>query len=241
LAGYDHPREGDMMRRGMGWLLMAGALALGPVAPAAGDGGFVPLFPKDGVPKGWVVREWNDLSKPVKDAQWAVKDGVLQSTRRRGTWLVSEKEYGDFILEFEIKLTKRGNSGVALRAPMKDDPAFVGMELQVADLRYNPKAKPDELTGAIYRALAPKKQVYKPEEWNKFRIELRGTHLKATVNGELIQDADLSKLDKPTLRHDGSKAKPVKDRPLRGHIGFQHLSGDSLPVLIRGARLKELK
>jgi hypothetical protein len=228
-----------MIRHGVLGLALA-ALTAG-AAFGADEDGFVPLFPKDGVPKGWVVREWNDLSKPVKDAQWAVKDGVLQSTKRRGTWLVSEKEYGDFVLEFEIKLTKRGNSGVALRAPMKDDPAFVGMELQVADFRYNTAAKPDELTGAIYRALAPKKQVYRPERWNKFRIELRGTRLKATLNGVLIQDADLSKLDKPTLRHDKSKAPPVKDRPRKGHIGFQHLSGDSLPVLIRGARIKELK
>lgn len=230
-----------MIRHSMAWLLIAGALTLAASAFGADEDGFVQLFPRDGVPKGWVVREWNDLAKPVKDAQWVVKDGVLQSTKRRGTWLVSEKEYGDFVLEFEIKLSKRGNSGVALRAPMKDDPAFVGMELQVADFRYNTAAKPDELTGAIYRALAPKKQVYKPEEWNKFHIELRGTRLKATLNGELIQDADLSRLDKPTLRHDKSKAPPVKDRPRKGHIGFQHLSADSVPVQIRGARIKELK
>ena len=62
---------------------------------------------------------------------------MLTPGKQRGTWLVSEKEYGDFVLEFEIKLTERGNSGVALRAPMKGDPAFDGMELQVADLRYN--------------------------------------------------------------------------------------------------------
>jgi hypothetical protein len=35
------------------------------------------------------------------------------------------------------------------------------MELQVADYRYNTQAKPSELTGGIYRAIAPSKQVYK--------------------------------------------------------------------------------
>ena len=84
------------------------------------------------------MRGWNDSRKPARpDTEWTVKDGVLQPGKQRGTWLVSEKEYGDFVLEFEIKLTERGNSGVALRAPMKGDPAFDGMELQVADLRYN--------------------------------------------------------------------------------------------------------
>ncbi len=206
-----------------------------------GDDALVPLFPENGAPKGWLVRQWDDLSKEVGDSPWTVKDGVLHSGKRRGTWLVSEKEYGDFILEFEIKLTARGNSGVALRAPMKGDPAFDGMELQIADLRYNTQAKDSELTGAIYRAIAPSKQVYRPTEWNRFHIELKGVHLKVTLNDELIQDVDLDKYDQPTKRHDGSNAPPVKDRPRTGHIGFQHLSQQNAPVLIRGARIKELK
>jgi hypothetical protein len=193
-------------------------------------------------PVAELVREWNDLAKPAPpDVQWTVREGVLCSGKRRGTWLVSAKEYGDFILEFEIKLGELGNSSVALRAPLRGDPAFDGMELQVADYRYNPKAKDSELTGGIYRAIAPTKQVYKPTAWNACRIELQGVRLKVTLNGEVIQDVDLSKYDQPVKRHDGSDAPPVKDRPRQGHIGFQHLSRDQEPVLIRGARLKELK
>ncbi|HZU37931.1 MAG TPA: DUF1080 domain-containing protein, partial [Gemmataceae bacterium] len=160
-------------------------------AADADDQGFVPLFPKDGVPTGWTVRQWDDLTKKVTAAPWTVRDGVLHSGRHRGTWLMSDREYHDFILEFEIKLTARGNSGVALRAPMRGDPAFDGMELQIADVRYNPEAKPSELTAAIYRAIAPSKQVYKPTAWNRFHIELRGTHLKVTLNDQAIQNIDL--------------------------------------------------
>lgn len=203
---------------------------------------FTPLFPKDGPPVGWVVTEWNDLAKKApKDVTWMVKDGVLKSGDRRGTWLVSEAEYTDFVLEFEIKLTEKGNSGVALRAPMTGDPAFDGMELQFADLRYNPQAKDSELTGGIYRAIAPTKQVYKPTEWNTARIELRGTRLKATINGELVQDVDLSKFDQKVKRHDDTDAPAVKDRPAKGHIGFQHLSRNNEPVEIRKAQIRVLK
>jgi Domain of Unknown Function (DUF1080) len=210
---------------------------------AEDEKGFVELFDKDGEPKGWSVRTWNDLAKPAgKDVRWAVKEGVLQPPpKQRGTWLVSDKEYGDFILEFEFKLDKLGNSGVALRSPLKGDPAFDGMEMQLVDLRYKPDSKDDELTGAIYRALAPKKQVYKPLEWNSCRIELKGTKLKVVMNGETIQDMDLSKIEKGGKKHDGKDATPLKDRPKKGHIGFQHLSRDNSPVLIRKARLKELK
>jgi hypothetical protein len=222
---------------------LAGAfLAWHGTAVVAGDEGFVPLFPDDGAPVGWVVTQWNDLGKPAPPGMvWTVRDGVLHSSSKRDNWLVSEKEYGDFIMEFEIKLTALGNSGVALRAPLRDDPAFVAMELQIADVRYNPEAKPFELTGALYRAAAPIKQAYRPTEWNALRIELKGTRLRATLNGEPVQDLDLDTLDQPTRRHDGSAAVPVKDRPRRGHIGFQHLTRDSAPVLIRNARIKELK
>jgi hypothetical protein len=218
-------------------------LLLIPSAPAFSDAdGFTPLFPNDGVPKGWVATEWNDLAKRAPaGVMWTVKDGVLHSGMQRGNWLVSEKEYEDFILEFEFKLTERGNSGVALRAPMRGDPAFDGMEFQLADLRYNPEAKDSELTGGIYRAIAPSKQVYKPLEWNQVHIELKGMHLKATLNGELIQDVDLTKFDKTVKRHDNTDAPPIKDRPRKGHIGFQHLSRNNEPVMIRGAKIKELK
>jgi hypothetical protein len=203
---------------------------------------FVPLFPKEGIPTGWVVREWSDVSKPVpKDVVWTVREGVLHSAEKRGTWLMSEKEYSNFILEFEIKLTEKGNSGVALRAPLKGDPAFDGMELQVADVRYNPEAKPSELTAGIYRAIAPTKQVYRPLEWNVFRIELRDMHLRVTLNGETVQDVELSRYGQPVKRHDGTDAPPVKDRPRQGHLGFQHLSRNNEPIEIRNIRLKELK
>jgi len=221
----------------LGLLLSLGTLAMQPRA-AGEEEGFVALFTKDGLPIGWSVREWNDLTREAKGAHWTVKDGVLKSDERRGTWLVSDAKYGDFILEFEIKLGELGNSGLALRAPLRGDPAFDGMEMQVADYRYNTSAKDSELTGGIYRAVAPTKQVYKPTEWNVFHVELKGDHLKAMLNGELIQDIDLSQQDQTVKRHDGSTAPTVKDRPRRGHIGFQFLSRDGVPVQIRGARIK---
>jgi 3-keto-disaccharide hydrolase len=223
------------------WPVLVLAFFLAPPAGAAEEG-FVPLFPNDGAPKGWVVRPWNDLARPAGEGTaWTVKDGILTPGKTRGTWIVSEKEYADFVLEFEFKLTEIGNSGVALRSPMKGDPAFDGMELQLADLRYNTRAKDSELTGGIYRAIAPTKQVYKPTEWNTCRVELKGERLKVTMNGELIQDVDLTKFDQPVKRHDNSNAPPIKDRPRKGHLGFQHLSQKNEPIQIRNARIKELK
>jgi len=212
-----------------------------PVRPACRDDQFVPLFPKDGVPEGWTVRAWNDVSQPgPTGAVWRVQNGILHGGEPRGSWLMSEQEYGDFILEFEFKLGELGNSGCALRAPMRGDPAFDGMELQMADLRYNPQAKDSELTGGIYRAVAPTRQVYRPTQWNHYRITLQGDHLVVALNGETIQDIRLGAQAQPVKRHDGSPAPLLKDRPRRGHIGFQELSRGGDHVQIRNARLKVL-
>ncbi len=203
--------------------------------------GFTPLFPREGVPVGWRVGAWNDVSKPgPTGAVWIVKNGVLHGSEPRGSWLMSEKEYGDFILEYEFKLGERGNSGLAIRAPMKGDPAFDGMELQMADFRYNEEAKDSELSGGLYRALAPTKQVYKPTDWNSYRVELRGSRIVVILNGEKIQDADLSAYTEPVKRHDNTLAPPLKDRPRKGHIGFQELSRGGGQVMIRNARIKVL-
>ena len=202
---------------------------------------FVSLFPEDGVPKGWTVRAWDDVRNPAQgNPVWKVENGVLHGGEPRGSWLLSEKEYGDFELEFEFKLGPTGNSGCALRVPMFGDPAFDGMELQMADFRYNPEAKDSELTGGIYRAIAPTRQVYKPTEWNKYHVTLKGTHLNVVLNGETIQELNLDEQKQGVKRHNGSDAPPVKDRPRKGHIGFQELSRGAEHVMIRNARIKVL-
>jgi hypothetical protein len=209
--------------------------------------GWEKLFAKDGIPDGWVARAWDDVKKePPQPVKWHVVNGVLHGGEPRGTWLVSEREYGDFILEYEFKLGERGNSGLGLRFPAQGDPAFDGLELQMADFRYNTNATIAELTGGLYRALAPKQQVYKPLEWNKYIVTLKGSHVHAVLNGVVIQDVDLKTQTDRVKRHDGSLAPALKDRPLRGHIGFQELSrssdnpNDVDHVQIRNARIKVL-
>jgi hypothetical protein len=216
------------------------ALVLASAAARAAEPEFRPLFPDDGVPSGWVTRHWADLGLPAQgNPVWTVKDGVLTSSGDRGCWLVSEKEYGDFEIEYEFRLGPQGNSGFAFRAPAAGDPAFVGMELQMADVRYNPQAKPSELTGGIYRAIAPAEPVYQPEQWNKVRLSVMGTRLKVEMNGKIIHDTDLATHDEEVMDHKGRIVPKIKDRPRRGRIGFQNLSRAGGQVEIRNARIRE--
>jgi hypothetical protein len=222
--------------------LLLGSVVLVNAAPTASTA-FTSLFPEDGVPKGWLVRQWYDVTIPADaGVVWRVEQGVLQSNVR-GTWLLSEKEYGDFVLEFEWKLGERGNSGCALRCPLLGDPAFDGMELQMVDPRYYPpeeKVTPAELTGSLYKAVAPQKQLFKPTAWNRYQITCKGSSVRVVLNDETILDVDLDRETKPTKRHDGTDAPPLKNRPRKGRIGFQELSRGGGHVEIRHARIKVL-
>lgn len=71
-------------------------------------------------------------------------------------------------------------------------------------------------------------------------MELRGSRVKIELNGELIQDVDLNTQTNSVTRHDGTRAVPLKDRPRRGHLGFQELSRNNDRVLVRNARIMVL-
>ncbi len=203
--------------------------------------GFTPLFPTGAITDNWKVTSWSDLSRPAPEgASWDINDSMLYGSTPRGTWLVSEKEYDNFQLAFDFKLGPRGNSGCALRAPMKGDPAFDGLELQMADLRYNPSAKDSELTGGFYRAAAPRRQVYLPEKWNRYHIVLNGPQITVLLNHILIHHISLDDFSDTVPRHDGTPAPPLKDRPRRGHIGFQELSRGGDRVTIRSPVIKPI-
>lgn len=220
----------------LGCMMLATLDSLHAAKPA--DDGFVELFPKDGVPEGWRVTHWSDVKNPAPEgAAWKVVDGVLHGSTPRGSWLVSPREYGDFVLEFEFKIGEQGNSGVGLRFPDAGDPAFDGLELQIVDPRYygEDKVGKAELTGAIYKAVPPGREPFIPTDWNHYEITCRGPQVGVWLNGELVQNVNLD-MQKRKLE----RGAPLKDRPRRGHIGFQELSRGGGHVEIRDARIKEL-
>jgi hypothetical protein len=119
------------------------------------------------------------------------------------------------------------------------------MELQITDPRYEfslyRDGTSDQLTGSIYKVLAPMKQVYNSGEWNSYKIEARGSLLRVWLNNILIQDVDLETLTKPVVKHEGGEALPLAKRPRRGRIGFQDLSNPGEQLLFRNARIAALK
>lgn len=93
---------------------------------------------------------WRGAYKPgFPQKGWVVKDGtirVMPSTGGEsvnGGDIVSEKEYGAFVLQFEFKLTDGANSGVKyfVTESEKNMGSAIGLEYQVLDDEKHPDAK----------------------------------------------------------------------------------------------------
>jgi hypothetical protein len=182
-------------------VLLTCGLAGGDVPP-----GFTPLF------NGKDLSGW----KPTGNAKvWGAEDGVIFVTGGGGGWLMTDKEYGDFELRLEYKLPKMGNSGVCLRSPLKGDPAYVGMEIQLIDDENWKGLKEWQHTGSIYNVAAARKTNPRPiGDWNTMRIVAKGRRVSIEHNGETLVDANLDDYKKDFERHPGL----LRDK---GHIGFQ--------------------
>lgn len=170
---------------------------------------------------------------------WAFEpDGTLAWTQKSGD-IWTEKEYGDFILDFDYKVAKGSNSGVFIRIGNPKDPVQTGLEIQVYD-SYG-KGVDKHHAAAVYDALAPSRNVEKPVgEWNHMTIVAKGPVIQVTLNGEQVIDMNLDQWTEPGKNPDGSKNKyksALKDFPRRGRIQIQD---HHKPLWYRNVRIKEL-
>jgi hypothetical protein len=192
------------------------------VSPEEAKDGFVCLF------DGKTLEGWQGAI-----ANYKVIDGAMVCDP--GGNVYTNKEYANFVLRFEFKLPPAGNNGVGVRTPTTGDAAYVGMEIQVLDSEH-PKYKDlhdYQYHGSIYGVVPAKRGFLKPTgEWNTEEIVAEGGHIKVTLNGTVITDADISKIDKTA---DG-KEHPGLHNP-KGHIGWL---GHGDPVAFRNVQVKEL-
>ncbi len=204
--------------------------------------GFTSLFNGKDL-TGWVYgRRGTGENKSGKGYQ--VENGVIYSTKDDGGNLYTEKEYSDFVLRFDVRLTENANNGIGIRAPLEGDAAYVGMEIQVLDdsgSEYT-NLRPYQYHGSIYGMVAPKRGFQKPVgEWNSEEITAKGRQITVKLNGTTIVDANLDDVkDEEMLKAHRDLSKPEGSRGIantKGHIGFL---GHGARVEFRNIRIKEL-
>lgn len=179
------------------------ALMLSAAASAAD---WVNLFDGESL-KGWVVRSGFATFKA--EGGMIVGTAVLNSPN---TFLCTEREYGNFILELEVNDDPELNSGVQIRSHVADKEIVMRLESngkqierkfppgRVYGYQVEVSDQPRQDSGNIYdearRGVFLDSFENRPEartafkfgEWNKFRIEARGDSLKTWVNGVACAD-----------------------------------------------------
>ena len=129
-------------------------------------------------------------------ASFKVEDNVIVGTtvaNTKNTFLCTEKEYGDFVLELDIYVEdEEGNSGVQTRSHFNAAPNNGEGKLYGRQCEADPTWR--RWTGGIYdegrrewlypmQLNAAAQNAYKKGDYNHFKIECIGNEMKTWVNG----------------------------------------------------------
>lgn len=189
---------------------------------SAQDGGWISLF------DGKTLQGWKPST--LGTATYEVVDGTIRGVTAEGspnTFLISEEEFGDFELEFEVKVHDALNSGVQIRSrekteadlatsgnngkPATDLNRFFGPQVEVEASPGQAGYIYGEATGLGWLSPEPQDDQHahshmKNGEWNHFRVIAKGARIQTFINGQPVAD----------LTHEGI----YKSHP-KGHIGLQ--------------------
>jgi len=169
-------------------------------------------------------------------------NGIVSLTTESKKWfLLTKKEYANFILEGEIKMpVGKGNSGFMFRCQKKKNKVWgYQTEVDTAPRKWSgglydegrrkwfispnrdqaDSEEDKQKSIAEFRARAG--ECFKQGQWNKYRIECIGSHIQVSVNGTITTDI-----------HD--------EMDLKGYIGIQHHGETELTYQFRNLRIKDL-
>ncbi len=189
-----------MRRIGLIAAVLAAVLAASVPLPAGDKGdGWVKLFNGKDL-SGWRVF----LDPRAKDADpakvFTVKDGTIVCTGKPFGYLITEKDYSDYVLKVQWRWgAKPGNSGVFVHVIGKDQIWPKAVEAQLmADhagdfwlvdnfkLTVDPKRQDPKVARHYFRM---KDHVEKPVgEWNQYEITCKGGTIRLVINGELVNE-----------------------------------------------------
>ncbi len=172
-------------------------------------------------PDGWMLTNRRRL-----DRRHIQPDGL--NPHGTGSYLVVYREkLGDFVLDFDYKLSPGGNSGVFLRVGDLSDPVNTGIEVELSDST----GTTDHDPGAFNGLVAPGRNAQKPAgQWNHMTITANGPRIAVRLNDEEVSSINLDQWTLAGKRPDGSphrfKGMAIANLPHTGYIGFQDLKGD---------------
>jgi hypothetical protein len=163
------------------------ALLFTAASTSAQNNGWTNLF------DGKTLTGWKSLAG---NAKFSVENGMIVGTtvlHSGNTFLATEKEYGDFILELDIKIESlKGNSGVQTRSHFEPNGHNGKGLVYGRQVEVDPSAR--KWSGGIYDEgrrgwLYPltldttAQSAFKNNQFNHYKIECIGNEIKTWVNG----------------------------------------------------------
>jgi hypothetical protein len=141
---------------------------------------------------GKTTQGWRSFGKSTFQARgWVVTNGWLTCIPRgRGGDIVTVEEFDDFELEWEWRISPRGNSGLKYLV-VEQRKNGIGHEYQMIDDAL--VKKPKGMTASFYDVLPPKahRALRLAPEVNHSRILVAGTHVEHWLNGEKVLEYEL--------------------------------------------------
>ncbi|MBM3980060.1 MAG: DUF1080 domain-containing protein [Planctomycetes bacterium] len=178
---------------------------------------------------GWKV---NGADPKRMASKWEVTKAGELSVKNGPGDLVTEKEFDNFVLQFECKtLGKALNSGFFFRCIPGQYQNGYEAQIQNA-FKDDDRTKPADFgTGAIYRRVAARRVVSNDNEWFTMTVVANGKHIATWVNGYQVVDwtDDRNPNDNPRQGYRAAKG-PIS---IQGH-------DPTTDILFRNIRIAEL-
>lgn len=181
--------------------------------PAAGPS---PFF------NGKDLTGWEGLAE-----YWKVQDGALYG-RHNGlkfsTFLCSKRKYKDFELQFRVKLSEGGNSGVQIRSKIHDLAHFAvtGPQCDMGGPFWG-SFYGDNFSGTMRADPRQIERVLRKNDFNDYHIKCIGNHVTITLNGETTVNDDFPDM-----------------LPADGIIAWQLHANNPMEVIFRNIQFKDL-
>jgi hypothetical protein len=139
---------------------------------------------------------WHGFNKTGEIKNWTIEDGAMvclgAAADAHGGDIVSDKEYENFELSWDWKISKGGNSGVmyhVVEDKKYQAPYETGPEYQmIDDIGFPEKIEEWQKSGADYAMYTAndKKKLKPVGEWNTSKIVFNKGHVEHWLNGEKI-------------------------------------------------------
>jgi len=196
---------------------------------------------------GETLNGWKDYNGTTLTMPWHVVDGCIQAKGEGSDgsgYIVTNKQYENFILSWDFKLSKGGNSGMlyhVVERPQFDVPYVTGPEYQLIDDENFEGLEPWQKMGVDYAMYLPdlsKMKVNPYGQWNTAKIVFDNGHVEHWMNGEKILEFE-AWTDDWFARKNSGKWTNAPEYGL-AHKGVLCLQDHGYPASFRNVKIKEL-